>query len=86
MLSSGYWDAGDDAYIAVVRLLTPWPGSDLPMEKNSFIFYHTSSRNFVEQVFGHIEGRWGIVWRSIFVSVSAAALILCVCVRLHNYL
>jgi len=56
------------------------------MEKNSFIFYHTSSRNFVEQVFGHIEGRWGIVWRSIFVSVSAAALILCVCVRLHNYL
>lgn len=69
-----------------MRLLTPWPGSNLPWEKDSFSCYHSSSRTFVEQVFGQIVGRWGILWRSVCFSVSVAALILRVCVRLHNYL
>jgi len=85
-LRPGYWVAGDDACIAWARLLTPWPGRKLPWEKDSFNYYHSSSRTFVEQVFGQIVGRWGILWRSICFSVSVAALIMRVCVRLHNYL
>jgi len=85
-LPRGYWAAGDDAYIAGLRLLTPWPGHNLPWEKDSFNYYHSSSRTFVEQVFGQIVGRWGVLWRPIRFSVSCAALIVRVCARLHNFL
>ena len=85
-LPQGYWVAGDDAYVASLRLLTPWPGNNLPWEKNSFNYYHSSSRTFVEQVFGQIVGRWGILWRSIRFSVYRASVIMRVCVRLHNFL
>jgi len=75
-LPRGYWVAGDDAYIAGERLLTPWPGTNLPWDKDSYNYYHSSSRTFVEQVFGQVVGRWGILWRSVRFSVSRASLIL----------
>lgn len=82
----GYLAAGDDAYIAGSRVLTPWPGHNLPWEKDSFNYYHSSSRTFAEQVFGQIVGRWGVLWRPISSSVSCAALIVRVCARLHDVL
>ena len=85
-LPRGYWVAGDDAYIAAERLLTPWPGNNLLWEKDAFNYYHSSSRTSVEQVFGQIVGRWGTLWSSIRFSVSRASLILRVCARLHNCL
>ena len=51
-----YWVAGDDAYIAGERLLTPWPGNNLPWEKDAYNYYHSSSRTYVEQAFGKIVG------------------------------
>jgi len=85
-LPRGYWVAGEDAYIAGERLLTPWPGTNLPWDKDSYNYYHSSSRTFVEQVCGQVVGWWRILWRSVRFSVSRASLILRVCVRLHNFL
>jgi len=85
-LPQGYLVAGDDAYVVSLRCLAPWPGKDLPREKDSFNYYHSSSRTFVEQVFGQIVARWGILWRSIRYSVCRASLIMRVCVRLQNVL
>jgi len=85
-LPRGYWVAGDDVYIAGKRLLTPLLGTSLPWDKDSYNYYHSSSRTFVEQVFGQVVGRWGILWRSVRLSVSRASLILRVCVRLQNFL
>jgi len=78
--------AGDDAYVASLRLLTPWPGNNLPWEKNSFNYYHSSSRTFVKQVSGQIVGRWSILWTSIRFSVYRASVIMRVCVGLHTFL
>jgi len=83
-LPQGYWVAGDYTYVASLRLLTPWPGNNLPWEEDSFNYYHSSFRTFVEQVFGQIIGRWGILWRSIRFSVYRASVIMRVCVRLHK--
>jgi len=85
-LPGGYWVAGDDAYIAGERLLTPWPETNLPRDKDSYNYYHRSSCTFVEQVFGQVVGRWGILWRSARFSASRAFPIFRVCVRLHNVL
>mgnify|MGYP000571586048 CR=1 FL=1 len=29
-MPDGFWVAGDDAYVAGCRMLTPWPGRNLP--------------------------------------------------------
>ena len=85
-LPRGYWVAVDDACIAGERLLRPWQGNNLPCDKESYNYYRSSSRTFVEQVFGQVVGRWGILWRSVRFSVCRASLILRVCVRLHKVL
>lgn len=85
-IPQGYWVAGDDAYVASLRFIAPWPGKNLPWEQDSSNYYHSSSRTFVKQVFGQIVGRWGMLWRSIRFSVFRASFIMRVCVRLHNFL
>eukprot|EP00168_Porphyra_purpurea_P015742 TRINITY_DN4902_c0_g1_i2.p1 TRINITY_DN4902_c0_g1~~TRINITY_DN4902_c0_g1_i2.p1 ORF type:complete len:165 (-),score=12.91 TRINITY_DN4902_c0_g1_i2:162-656(-) len=79
-----YWAADDDAYIAGLGLLTPWPRHNRLWEKDSFKYYHSSSRTFVEQVFGQIVSRWGVLWKPIWVSVTRASLLVRVCARLHK--
>jgi DDE superfamily endonuclease len=57
--------AADDAYgngSAGGRIITPFSGRNLDTEKDSFNFYLSSIRITVEQVFGVIVSRWGILW------------------------
>lgn len=68
-LPDGYWVAADDAYVAGRRVLTPWPGRNLPWERDSFNYYQSSARIFVEQTFGQLVGRWGILWKPILFSL-----------------
>jgi hypothetical protein len=41
-LPSGYWIAADDAYCCRGRLMTPWPGRRLSMERDCFNFWQSS--------------------------------------------
>jgi DDE superfamily endonuclease len=43
------------------RVLTPFPGT-LSSRQEAFNYYLSSLRIIVEQVFGVIVGRWGILW------------------------
>eukprot|EP00170_Pyropia_yezoensis_P001830 contig_7775_g1834 len=85
-LPAGFWAAADDAYVAGMRVLTPWPGRNLSWEKDSFNFFQSSNRIFVEQVFGQMVGRWGVLWKPLRFSLPTAALVIRVCAKLHNFL
>lgn len=85
-LPDGFWVAADDAYVAGKRVLTPWPDRNLPWERDSFKFYQSSCRIFVEQVFGQVVSRWGVLWRPLRFSLSTSTRVIFVCVRLHNFL
>lgn len=76
---------GDDAYSNTGHLLTPYSGTVTP-EQDSFNFYHSSCRIVVEQTFGILVNRWGILWSPIKFSVQTATEIIMVCCKLHNYI
>jgi len=85
-LPEGSRVAADDAYVAGLRVLTPWPGKNLSWDKESFNYWHSSSRMFAEQVFGQIVGRWGIFWRPLRFPLAVCSKILRVAVKMHNCL
>jgi len=78
--------AADDAHMAGRRVLTPWPGKNLPWDKDSFNNLHSSSRTFAEQVFGQIFGRWGIFSRPLRFPLAVCSKILRVAVKMHKFL
>eukprot|EP00170_Pyropia_yezoensis_P001832 contig_7776_g1836 len=78
-LPAGFWAAADDAFVAGMRVLTPWPGRNLLWEKDSFNFFQSSNRIFVEQVFGQMVGRWGVLWKPLRFTLPTATLVIRVC-------
>ena len=81
-----YWIAGDEAYTATQYILTPWPGSRLDAAKDTFNYWKSSARIFVEQTFGIFVARWGIFWRKLRVPLVKATLIIHVCAKVHNFI
>lgn len=82
----GYWVAGDDAYTCVGRLLTPWPGRNLSEARDCFNYWQSAARTHIEQAFGMIVMRWGILWRPLRCQLRRAPKIVSVCCKLHNYI
>jgi DDE superfamily endonuclease len=81
--------AADDAYgssCAGGRIVTPYSGRNLDNFKDSFNYYLSSLRITVEQVFGVIVPRWGILWSPLRCSLARATRMCLVCAKLHNYL
>ena len=85
-LPDGYWVAADDAYSAGRRVVNPWPVRRLLWERDAFNYWQSSSRIFVEQTFGQLVGRWGILWKSLRFSLPIVTQVLRVCAKLHNFL
>ena len=82
----GFGVAADDAYAASKRVLTPWPGRYLLWERDAFNYWQSSSRIFVEQIFGQFVGRWGILWKPLRFPLPVVTQTLRVCAKLHNFL
>jgi DDE superfamily endonuclease len=81
--------AADDAYgngSAGGRIVTPYSGRNLDVKKDSFNFYLSSLRIVVEQVFGVIVSRWGILWSPLRCSLEKSTKIIVVCAKLHNFI
>lgn len=76
----------DEAYANGGRLMTPFSGRGLPIWKDSFNYFLSSSRAIVEQTFGIIVSRWGIFWSGLRCRLKTSTLIIAVCCKLHNYL
>jgi DDE superfamily endonuclease len=86
----GYWIAGDVAYECANGIVTPWPlskvcDSTYGVERDSFNFFHSSTRMHVEQAFGILLARFGILWKPLCFQVSKVPVILTYCMALHNF-
>jgi hypothetical protein len=67
------------------RIITPYSGS-LTSVQDSFNYFLSSLRIMVEQTFGVVVARWGILWSPLRCSRAKASKILVVCCKLHNYI
>ena len=60
-LSRRFWTAGDDAYTCMKRLLTLWSGRSFSISKNPFNYWQSSVRIYIEQAFGILVSRMGVL-------------------------
>eukprot|EP00171_Calliarthron_tuberculosum_P002445 IDg2445t1 len=86
----GFWIAGDAAYSGSDGIVTPWSASALRDEddglyRDAFNYYHSSYRIHVEQAFGMLVRRWGVLWKPLSYRLVDSLPILSVCMRLHNF-
>jgi hypothetical protein len=89
-LLGGFWIAADAAYECMPGVISPWAKSQLLDEeegiwRDSFNYFHSSLRMHVEQAFGILVARFGILWRPLKFSLFRVGPILSACMRLHNY-
>jgi hypothetical protein len=87
-LPDGYWIAGDEAYNCSDSLLTPWPSSvaKTDVAKDAFNFYQSSLRIHIEQAFGQLVRRFGILWKPIQFSIHSVLAIVHACMCIHNFI
>lgn len=76
----------DDAYGLDDHLLTPYSGSALTTRQDSYNYYHSSCRIVVEQSFGILVNRWGILWSALRCRLAKATDVIVVCFKLHNFI
>jgi hypothetical protein len=76
---------GDSAYALCSFLIKPFdnvrPYSDL----DSFNYYLSSSRIYVECCFGEVSSRWGIFWKPLAYSLADNVTVIDSALRLHNF-
>lgn len=90
-LPTGYWIAADAAYMCTESLLVPFSSvqlldSDEGTWRDSFNFFQSSLRVHVEQAFGVLVNRFGILWRPICYDLCHASRVVCSCALLHNFI
>jgi DDE superfamily endonuclease len=80
--------AADNAYgngSSCGQVLRPFPGA-LTSRQEAFNYYLSSLRILVEQVFGVIVGRWGILWSPMRCTLKKATRVVVVVCKLHNFI
>jgi DDE superfamily endonuclease len=82
----GYWVAGDEAHVYGDSLLTPHSGRQLNEAQDCFNYWKSSARIHIEQAFGILVGRWGILWRPLRTSVAKSTLIILTLAKLYNFI
>lgn len=86
MVEDGHCIVVDEAYAASEVLAVPWPGCGRGDRwKDSYNFYHSSSRIHIEQAFGMLSWRWGVFWRPLRVPFPKRPSLVRACFRLHNF-
>jgi hypothetical protein len=80
-LPAPFFLSGDNAYKNGPSLVTPGVGS----KYYHFNFEHSSLRMPIEQAFGELVARWGILWRPLRMKHKRRAIVIACLVRLHNW-
>jgi DDE superfamily endonuclease/Villin headpiece domain len=85
-----YWIAGDAAYVCSNFLLTPYSKSQIRdpefgARRDAFNFYQSSLRIHIEQAFGMLVARFGILWKPVRFTLPFVPRILSACMRIHNF-
>eukprot|EP00918_Siedleckia_nematoides_P096401 GHVU01211454.1.p1 GENE.GHVU01211454.1~~GHVU01211454.1.p1 ORF type:complete len:425 (-),score=20.73 GHVU01211454.1:238-1512(-) len=76
---------GDNGFVCTNKMLTPFGGSNLDPFSDSYNFYHSQTRIRIEQTFGYMTTKWGILRHPLRVNLSHIGLVLLCIARLHNY-
>jgi hypothetical protein len=84
MMDRRWWIAGDAAYGCTDYLLCPYPGKNLPADKDSFNFHQSQLRINVECSLGMLVNRWGVLWKPLRCRLDRVGLVVGVCMKLHN--
>jgi DDE superfamily endonuclease len=89
-LPDGYWIAADAAYECSNCIISPCSEQQIKDPENGVArdalnYYQSSSRVHVEQAFGILVSRFGILWRILRFKRARAPRILAVCTRIHNH-
>lgn len=87
---AGFYIVGDSAYNLTPFLLVPYSTDEVrqaPTEMcDTFNFFLSSSRIFIECAFGELVFRWGILWRTLGFNLVKSQKIIQVCMHLHNHI
>jgi DDE superfamily endonuclease len=84
-LPEGYWCGGDNAYCTTEHLLAPFPGKELPRDKDAFNFFLSQLRVRIENAFALYVNRWGIFWKPLRGELEDHTQVIRVTARLHNF-
>lgn len=85
LLPRPFWIAADAAYPASDYILTPHSGSHLSPDQDAFNFHLSRLRVTVEQAFGMLVMRFGILWRPLDLNFRDVPRLVMALIRLHNF-
>ena len=86
LAQEGLYLVGDSAYALRNYLLCPFDCALPHTPQDTFNYFLSSARIFVECCFGEVDRRWGILWGPIEGNLKGKTLIVDACLRLHNYI
>jgi hypothetical protein len=78
---------GDPAYTSSETMMVPYPGTNLHElfpYKESFNFFHSQIRIYIECTFGIFVRRWGILWKPLAFDMDFMFELIHALCRLHN--
>eukprot|EP00918_Siedleckia_nematoides_P104797 GHVU01228748.1.p1 GENE.GHVU01228748.1~~GHVU01228748.1.p1 ORF type:complete len:429 (-),score=19.71 GHVU01228748.1:184-1470(-) len=85
-LPHGRFVVGDNAYVCTETLITPYSGSDAdPPSHDTFNYHLSQPRIRVEQAFGFMTTRWGIMHKPLRVRLRNLGLVVMTISRVHNF-
>ena len=85
-MSKGLYFVGDSAYALRSFLLTPYDNPKYPSKEDTFNYFLSRNRIYVECLFGEICRRWGIFWRPLEGSIDRHMHTIDAALKLHNYI
>ncbi len=85
LIHKKYNAIGDDAFVTRGHILTPYVGHSLTPQEDAYNYYLSMQRQVVERSFAIWKRKWGIFWRTLFVSEQHVKHIIEVTARLHNF-
>ena len=77
---------GDSAYSLRGFLLCPYDNATSGSAEDSFNYFLSSQRIYVECAFGEVDRRFGIFWRPLEGSLHNHQFTIDACLRLHNFI
>ena len=86
----GLYFVGDSAYNLTPFLLVPYSTDDIRKGNSdiydTFNFFLSSSRIYIECAFGELVSTWGILWRTLRFDLEKCQRIVQACMLLHNFI
>lgn len=81
-----YVFVADNAFQMQENLTKPYPGTDLTNKQRIFNYRLSRARRIVENVFGILVSRFGVLQTTIELTPEKAQIIVLACCYLHNFL